>query len=343
MKIKIHSIDAIRAISILAVLLIHTTTKVLEYTHYDLITYWPTLLLNQTSRFAVPLFFLISGFLLELNYKEQLDYKSYIKKRFSRIFIPYTFWSLIYYFFIYKNNTGILNAFLTGDASYQLYFIPSICIFYLAFPLIHKFYKFIASWPVLILLTAVQIRLMEVDYFVKQFTYPDPIRICLLGYLVFILGMVAAKNKEEIFAFISKAKLLLIPTLIYLAYYIFLEGKNRYYLTYNIEAFYSQWRPDILLYTLVIGAILFYLFEKPRLQHKHTEKLSKLSYLVFFIHVIILENTWKYIGIPIFNLMSKNPFKILAFDISFFGSVTIISFFIAYLIHKVPHLSKITG
>jgi len=267
-KLHIKAIDYLRAISILAVLLIHSTTKVLEITHYDLFNYQLTLLLNQLARFSVPLFFLISGFVLEYSAGPDLNYWGYLKKRFSKIVIPYVFWSLIYYFLIYNHNQdNFIQVLLTGSASYQLYFIPTLCIFYLFFPLLHKFYKFIANFPALIILSGFEIWLMDQDYFVKQYSFPDPIRIFILSYFFFILGMVASRNKDKILEVTGKIKYTLIVSIPFLVYYIFNEGYVRYFKTYNIEAFYSQWRPDILIYTLVLGLILFYFFNKANFHH----------------------------------------------------------------------------
>ncbi len=343
-KTKIHSIDALRALSIVAVILIHTTTKSLEASHYNLLTFWPTLLLNQIARFAVPLFFLISGFVLQFNYGAELDFVRFIKKRFSKILIPYIFWSLFYYFFIYtQNSDNLLWALFTGSASYQLYFIPTICIFYLLFPLLHKFYKIFASIPVLSVLTAAEIFLMRRDYFVRQFDLPDPIRILILGYLFFIFGMVAAENKDWLIKVAGKIKYFLIPALIYLIYYIFEEGKNRYYLTYNIEAFYSQWRPDVLIYTLVLAFLLFYAFDKMDREFKIFEKASRLSYLVFFIHVVILEEIWKHLALPVWGILDGHYLQIATFDVILFIIVAGLSFGAAYLIHRIPYIKKITG
>jgi len=223
---RIKAIDVLRTISIAAVLLIHTTTKVLEVTHYNLAAYSFTLFLNQLARFAVPLFILISGFVLELNYDYHTSYWAYLKKRVGKIFIPYIFWSLIYYYFVYtENHDNLFWALLTGNASYQLYFIPTLCIFYLLFPLLHKTYKLIASVPVLTALGITQIWLMNQDYFVKQYDFPDPIRIFILSYFIFILGMVAGRNKDKIIEVIGKIKYSLIILIPYLAYYIFKEGK----------------------------------------------------------------------------------------------------------------------
>lgn len=335
-KVYVRSIDALRVISILAVVLIHTTTRTLETSGYQLNNYLLTLFLNQFARFAVPLFFLISGFVLELNYDDKLNYFGYLKKRLNRIFVPYVFWSAVYYLFIYnQNHDNFIRVLLTGNASYQLYFIPTLLIFYLVFPLLHKLYKYIANIPVLIILGAVQMYLMHQDYVVHQFTFVDPIRISILGYFVFILGMVAARNKDWILKMATKFKYIFVIAVLASVLYVFEEGKNRYFQTYNIEAFYSQWRISVLIYTLAIAARLFYLFEMPKLQFKFIAEMSKLSFLVFFIHVIILEFAW--------NLFGKFVYAKPSFDILFFAIVSGVSFGLAYLIHKIPNLNKLTG
>ena len=343
-KQYVKAIDALRTISILAVLLIHTTTRTIEATHNDLNNFPWTLFLNQISRFAVPLFILISGFVLELNYDYHVNYRSYLKKRVGKIFIPYLFWSLIYYFFVYTNNhENLVRVILTGDASYQLYFIPTLFIFYLVFPILHRFYKYISSKFVLIGLGALQLYLLSIDYFVKEFKFADPIRITLLSFFFFIIGMVAARNKNKIIETVKKYKYLLLTATILLGIYVFMEGKLGFQISDSYLSFYSQWRPSVFFYTFIVFSVLFYLFDKSRLQFAIVERFSKLSYLVFFIHVIVLEIIWKYFGHDLFNLFSGNGFGKITFDPIFFISVSFISFFIAYLFHKVSNISKLTG
>ncbi len=335
-KPYIKAIDSLRIISILAVILIHTTTRTLEASHFNLNSFNFTLLLNQVSRFAVPLFFAISGFVLEMNYTNHQNFLSYLKKRVSRIFIPYLFWSTLYYFFIYKvHSVNFLQAILTGDASYQLYFIPSLLIFYLLFPLIHKIYKFISNKWIVIVLGVIQFGLLYQDYFGQSLSIPYPISVALFNFYIFILGMIALHHKEWLIQNIKKIKYILLPTVIFLAGYIFQEGKSLYLKSYDIGYFYSQWRPSVLIYTTLLSPLLFYILDKSRFQFGIIEKISKLSFLVFFIHVIILEVFWGAYGKLIFD----KPL----FDVLFFLTVSGVSFGVAYLAHKIPNLSKITG
>jgi len=340
----LKSIDALRVVSILAVLLIHTTTRTIEATHNDIVGFPITLFLNQISRFAVPLFFLISGLVLELNYNNHPSYFSYVKKRLSKILFPYLFWSLIYYFFVYtQNHDSLVRMFSTGNASYQLYFIPTLLIFYMIFPFLHKIYKVISNKFVFLFLGSLQVWLLYRDYFVKPFKYDDPIHIAILAFFVFIFGIITARNKDKILEFGQKLKYPVMALTGLVGFYVFLEGKISYLETSNYLSFYSQWRPSVLLYTIGVFTVLFYAFDKSHLQFNFVEKLSKLSYLVFFIHVIVLEKVWSFFGKSLFNSLTVNPLGRILFDPVFFVSVAFVSFVIANLIHKIPKVYKITG
>ncbi len=341
---NIFAIDAMRAVSILAVILIHTTTRVLESVHYDLNNYQWTLFLNQLSRFAVPLFILISGFVLELSHNINGDWITFYKKRLSKIFIPYLFWSALYYLLVYTDNSdNFIQVLLKGNASYQLYFIPSLCLFYLLFPILHKAYKLISNIFIFLGLSYLELSLMYRDYFIQQFRVADPIRIFVLNYIFFVLGMVMARNKDVLFKFVSKYKYYLLTLFLIFTVYIFKEGKTQYFLTYNIKAFYSQWRISVLIYTLSIFGFIYYLFSQEKFQLKLFSALSKLSYFVFFVHVLVLEVIWKLFGFKLFLLTTNNPIAKLFFDPVFFVIVTLISFAIAYSVHKVRYLVRITG
>lgn len=333
------SIDATRLVAILAVILIHTSTRVLEVTNFDLIhTSW-TLFLNQASRFAVPLFFLISGFVLELSSATPQTIWRYLQKRTSRLFIPFVFWSVIYYFLIYRQHkSSFLSVLATGDASYQLYFIPALILLYLLFPLIHKFYLLFSKKWVLLVLGLIEIGLLYLDYSHKGLLLVFPLRVAVLNFYVFILGIVASKHQKQILTSVEQWKIILIPSAVVAACFVYLEGKYNYLTSGNYLYFYSQWRPSVLLYTLLVGSLLFYFFNKVLLKESLVKNLSQLSFFVFLVHVIVLEILWTYVGVQLFPGAAN-----YWFDLSYFACVTIVSFLLAYMVHKIPHLAKLTG
>lgn len=337
-------VDVLRIISILAVIFIHTTTRTLEVSMYDLQRIPWTLFLNQIFRFAVPLFFMISSFVLELNYHLHESYLTYLKKRINRIFIPYVFWSGIYYFFVYTRHTEkFFQALLGGDASYQLYFIPALLIFYLIFPLIHNFYKFLGSKSITILFGLIQLSFLYYDYYTKPLQMFYPIKIALLNYFMFYAGIVLANNKERFTNFVRKWRLIFLLGASIFAFDIFSEGYSLYLKTHNYLAFYSSWRPSVLIYTILLAGFLYSVFDRNIIRISIIKTLSRLSFFVFFIHVIILEVVWYGVGKNIFLSTHGGIAKKLWYDPLLFIVVTIISFSTAFIAHKIPKLSKLSG
>lgn len=321
------AIDLLRVLSILAVILIHTTTKSLNANHMDLVQHQSTLFLNQVSRFAVPLFFLISGFVLELSFKN--NYLDYFKKRISKILVPYVFWSAVYYFLIYTTHSNnFLQSLLDGSASYQLYFIPALLILYFVFPLLHNLYTFLSNKFIFIFLLILQLHLLDSDYHLHGLNVFYPINIAVLNFMVFILGMIAFRNQKKILAGTKKLWPLLLFLILFLAKSIFNEGLINYYRTYNFEYYYSQWRPSVFAYTIAFALLAYYIFSKVTLPKEIIKQLSSLSFLVFFIHTLILELVFKNLNLG---------------DMQLFLVVSTISFVVAYLLHQIPKLSVITG
>lgn len=338
------AIDGMRIIAILAVICIHSTTRILEATNLNIQEQSFAFLLNQASRFAVPLFFMISGFVLEINYPFHQSYVSYLKKRFSRIFLPYLFWSFIYYFFVYISHTdSFLNALLNGSASYQLYFIPTLLIFYILFPFVHKLYRFAANWFVLILLGILQLVLLSEDYYLHNISIFYPLAIAFLNYYVFILGMVAAHHYKLLYQYVNRKKSIFLFLLVFFALFIITEGKTLYLKTHNYLYFYSQWRPSILIYTLVIFGLGYSLLNGITKHAVIIYRLSRLSFFVFFVHVLILELIWNSIGKNLFYSTLKLPGQQFWYNPLFFISIAIISYGVAYFVQKIPLMTKIAG
>ncbi len=337
------AVDGLRIISILAVVLIHTTTRTMEASSFHLETIQWTVFLNQAARFAVPLFFMISGFVLELNYDHHPNYFAYLWKRINRIFIPYIFWSAIYYYFIYtQHGVNFLTALLYGSASWQLYFIPTLLIFYIVFPLLHELYTFITSKWIFLGLTIIQLWLLWHDYNVKSYDLFYPLGIASLNYMVFILGMVANRNQEVVLGIIRRWKLLLIFGCMAAAILVYYQGSHLYIQTHNYLRLYSQWRISITLYVLLLAAVIYGWLHKAYVDI--IKKVAALSFFVFFVHIIVLENVWKYLFLPL--VTHNGGLTVLQqgwFDPLFFGVTALSSLGLAWAAHKIPYFSRLTG
>jgi len=326
-------IDILRIVSIFSVVLIHTTSKILDFSKFNIASHPFALFLNQLSRFAVPLFFMISAFVLEHNYSQNLSFFPYLKKRFSKLLLPYLFWSLIYYYFIYPHSSdSFTRALLVGSSSYQLYFVPTLFIFYLVYPLLSRYLNIISHWLFFIILLSVQIAILSIDYYFKPLSFPHPINVFLLNFMFFILGMLASHHQDKIFSFIKKYKKIYIIFSLLLAIYIYFEGSLRYFKTQNYLAFSSQWRPSVFIYTFILSSVLFYYSKQIKVNPVFIKKLASYSFFVFFIHIIFIEIAWR-----LFPIMYLN------YPVFSFITVIIPSYLTAFLSSKIPKLSRLTG
>ncbi len=334
---RIFAIDFIRLVAIIAVLLIHTTARTLESTNLNIDLAPFAFFLNQISRFAVPLFFLVSGYVLHLSAKPNASVVQFYSRRIQRLIIPYLFWSLLYVIFVYPGQERTLSQILLlGWASYQLYFIPSLLLLYAIFPLLSRFVHKI-SLIHLIVFGLAWLSMQGYFYYLGQDILTQPILVAILNFFLFVVGITAAAQRPQFKAFINKWGGIFILLTLMIGILIYLEGKFWYQLTNNYLFFYSQWRPSMTIYTLIMF-ISLYQITKNIHYNRFVHRLAQLSFFVYFIHVAVLEFYWK-LGL---NNLATHSYSFY-FDMLYFSLVTITSFSIGYFIHKTPKLSRLTG
>ncbi|MBD8499330.1 acyltransferase [Paenibacillus arenosi] len=139
-KEHIEEIHYIRAFAFLAVVLQHSIGHYIFVPEAHLADGVAFTFLLLISKFAVPMFIFITGLVLFYNYDGRLNYWTFMKKRFSDIIVPYLFWSFIY--LLIQNHMDVLSAinrfgevFLTGKASYHLWYVIMIIQLYITFPI----------------------------------------------------------------------------------------------------------------------------------------------------------------------------------------------------------------
>jgi peptidoglycan/LPS O-acetylase OafA/YrhL len=145
---KLHELDIVRAIAILAVVAIHATSEATVELPVGSTAQAVYLAVNKLCNFAVPVFILLSGVVLFYRYSNDWGAKqgvTFYLRRVKQVVIPYLVWSLFYYLYnqwIFSRNTlhfdwrAFLDLLPWADASYHLYFMTIIVQFYLLFPLL---------------------------------------------------------------------------------------------------------------------------------------------------------------------------------------------------------------
>lgn len=123
-KTKRLDIQILRAIAIIAVVLIHTC---------------PNGMYQVTCRpfinFSVALFLFLSGYLTKTHYD---SWAYFFKHRVTRVVIPYLIWTIIYSMPPVPNPILLLKNIITSNAAAHLYYIPVYIQFVLLTPWIIK-------------------------------------------------------------------------------------------------------------------------------------------------------------------------------------------------------------
>jgi surface polysaccharide O-acyltransferase-like enzyme len=137
--------DRLRNIATLMVVLIHVAAPVAQsYGTGDIGWWWTGNWWNSASRPGVPLFVMLSGYLL---LGKDYPTPDFLKRRFTRVLVPSLFWMAAYSYYNYKssNNPATIHAALVkiaeGDVHYHLWFIYLIVGLYLFYPIMRPWVK----------------------------------------------------------------------------------------------------------------------------------------------------------------------------------------------------------
>jgi peptidoglycan/LPS O-acetylase OafA/YrhL len=290
MKDKIEIIDFIKGYSIISIVLFH---------YCQGIELPP--LLSKSINFGgtgIHTFLFASGFGLFLsNLKKPLGYGNFLKKRFSKIYVPYiiivTISALISLWIpIYENNWNnyfshvflykMFDSHLIGTYGYQLWFISTIIQFYLIFPLIAKARQWLPGKSFLLTGLFISIAWAFIILLLNKEGERNWNSFFLMYLWEFMLGMYCADiyvKKGVAFWKIKRSWLIItcVTGLILYSALAILYGRIGRTLN-DIPALFGYASLCILIYGLHIVAInRFILFT------------ARISFSIFLIHFLILN------------------------------------------------------
>jgi len=300
------------------------------------------------SRWAVPCFVMISGMMF-LNNNKELPVKKLYSKYVLRMAVSYLFWSAIYTFFNCYFDAGaslkekilyIYNYLFCGEI--HMWYILMIIGLYIASPVIKYIVnnapkKLLHYWIVIMFIFASVIPFVSnlnifyissIVSFLNK--YIDIQFLC--GYtLYFVLGFYFSKYELS-----NKMK----KTLYILggcgfAYCILILIVLKYFMNLQMGAL-SYMYPNIIFMSCAV--LLFFMDYVSKVTFKEkTQKfiieLSKLTYGIFLIHVLVLKSLYHLgINVSICNVAISEPLVSL---ITF-----IISAVIIFFVSKIPVIGK---
>ena len=144
MKHRITYLDCLRCIAILFVIVLHAMSPILSNpVYYGISSWYLCLLQNPLNRTGVPLFFMISGYLI-LRSPDTLIPSTFYRRHLLRLALPLCAWNLIY-LLADALRTGVpvsLDAFfsslLNRGQSYHMWFVYTMMGIYLAAPFLKR-------------------------------------------------------------------------------------------------------------------------------------------------------------------------------------------------------------
>ena len=180
---RIHGYDVLRVIATFAVIIIHTSTVQLTAAPLNSSGWQAMIFWDGLARWAVPLFFMLSGALFLPSDK---PFPEILKKNCLRIFTAFLFWSLIYTaisWFTSPEGLGGWKAFLYTWISghYHLWFCWAILALYLLVPLLRPLARNIKTSRYFLLLALIFASAVPMLLVVIYYVSP---RLCILGNTV---------------------------------------------------------------------------------------------------------------------------------------------------------------
>ncbi len=306
---RIVAIDFIRVVAIALVVLLHASSPVM----YQIATTPPAVwnvhnLIDSATRICVPLFFMVSGFLL-LGSNEQNDLHPFrdVRKRLVKLLVPLVAWSVIYRAVpIYMGGrwptpgeiAGALVDLTQGALVYHLWFLYELAALYLLLPVLRRLFKdtdrpaiyFACVWFFLLSLR-----------FVSDLTgWPLPIANYITlgstGYLV--VGHLIRRHltsPSPAFAVASLAVYIVLTGVTCHLTRIYSLGAGAY-----VELFHVYTTPNVVL--MSVSAFVFLMFVGQRsvpAASRLVKSLSACTFGIYFVHVLILERiAYNILGTP---------------------------------------------
>jgi surface polysaccharide O-acyltransferase-like enzyme len=313
--------DNLRAIATVAVIGIHVSSDYAPASGtipaYD---FWIGNIFDSASRFAVPMFVMLSGALL---LSKDYEIGTFLKKRLVRLLIPFLFWSLIYiaFSFVIEFRSGNRLSFeemarttfvdLRDGSSLHLWYVYMIIGLYLFVPIIGKWVRNSTEKEIGYFLL-VWVCVMIADQPIFERIRPEIDMRYFGGYLGYLVLGHYLRIKSAGSQGRTNALALICIALGLLSTILGTYGVHWYYNEY-VSTFYEPLSPNILLYS---GGLFLWFKNKdislPALVWVRNF-ISKYSYGIFLAHVLILSKLhdfnicWNFInpilGIPVTILL----------------------------------------
>ena len=330
---KLFWADELRVFATYSVMVIHASAGLLYQPMFGMV-WWTGNILDGATRFCVPAFLMLTGALL---LPKDSTLSEFIKRRFTRILIPFLFWSAVYIIY-HLTQLEPLGSFGTvkwlykqilRGASFHLWYIYMIIGIYLFIPIIGKWARQATEKEVLYFLS-IWIVTLCINQPALTAYIPGFGLLYFSGYLGYVvLGYYLTDPRFEWHKKIARFSWLFVIS------GIAITILGTYYLSYLTKTVRVDFYSYIILNVMLAVTGIFLLFKNRKnttfKTHPLIAFLSKYSFGIYLVHVLVLTLLAK-VGISWKLMYYPAPAIIITTVLCLFISAGII-----YLLHKLPY------
>ncbi|MGT2771439.1 acyltransferase [Streptococcus marimammalium] len=330
MKSRIVSLDIIKLLASICVLLLHVSFKSFtiqsDFSINEYIYYIGTV--------GIPLFFITNGYFL-LN-KEKITIRYILKKIVSILFIT-SFWSLLFYLVRQRFTDNLLLEIITSFVQkgyfFQFWFFGALIVIYISLPILKRIVRSLKIHIFLVMLFLV------IGSFIQLFNLVSgakPVQMFIIQtfrfwtwYSYYLIGGLI--GRKEIQNFLTK-KVTKLFKFLTLTLFMFMPFLLSFISKYYHGIVYAEYYYDSFFVKLV-ATMIFLCFLSTSISNKYKLLLSTFSSLtvgVFIIHYHILNFLTRFLD------FSDSLINFIGLFLVIF-----LSFLISFLISKIPFLEKI--
>lgn len=341
-KQTIYWCNSLRFLAITGVIIIHVSGDLVIQTYFA--SNWNIAnLYNSFSRFAVPLFAMLSGCFL-FSKEKDIEIIPFLKRRGTRVVLPFIFWSIAYILFnLYQSYqqgllSGIQSIFILvrnnilEGAAFHLWYVYLIIGLYLFAPILNHWIRKASEKSILYFLS-----IWVLSLFCNTFDLGNIRAITepfagFMGY--FVLGYYLLHkdlHKHRKLISLSSISIFIISSLGVMIGTMALNKDEHQF----VSILYDYSTPLVFLMS---ASIFLFVKYSSTFNTKNTiiEGVAKYSYGIYLIHILVLKVLQKLditynfihpsIGIPITTI-----------------SCLTLSFTILYALNKLPFLKRFIG
>jgi probable poly-beta-1,6-N-acetyl-D-glucosamine export protein len=363
----VYELDPLRAVTAFSVVAVHVLSFTI-YLNYSDIGVQIQNAIVVALHFTREVFIFVTAFaLVYVYYGKPFALKQFWSKRSIGTLLPYCIWSVLYVWINAPGQspgtfarTAIVDI-LTGNASYQLYYILLTLQFYIILPLFLLFLKRVAQhpWKVLAVSFVIEVVLLYADYhWLQQGTLASSgfwqvfaqyqNRFVLIYQFYFVLGGLTALYFQQVRSYLLRYGWIVAFGLLaaIAALWLHFVLQIRVYRE-PIGYATSVLQPVMVFYSLAVILFTFWLAcrwacrkvqgGRPR-GYRFWHVLSDASFGVYLVHALILTAILRW-AVPAMPTVWAVAIRVFLTWCMTVGSATVVS----VMLLNVPVLSRLVG